>query len=104
VSGPRGGVRGQTDTALRTITLYVDARDATHRAAHDLAHEVGAPAARWSPAQAGSDYATGAGDFAEVFARCHAASPEFRSRLAPRPADACALLSAGARADAPRRR
>jgi hypothetical protein len=125
VSGPRPGVRGQTDTKLRTITLYVDARDATHRVAHDLAHEIGhaydarrlsaaqrsawvrargAPAAAWFPAQAGSDYASGAGDFAEVFARCHAASPEFRSRLAPRPADACALLPAEARADAMSRR
>jgi hypothetical protein len=125
VSGPRAGVRGQTDTTLRTITLYVDARDATHRVAHDLAHEIGhaydarrlgaaqrsawlrargAPAASWFPAQAGSDYASGAGDFAEVFARCHAASPEFRGRLAPRPADACALLPAEARADAMTRR
>ena len=125
VRGARPGVRGQTDTKLRTITLYVDARDATHRVAHDLAHEIGhaydarrlagavraawlrargAPSAAWFPARAGSDYASGAGDFAEVFARCHAASPEFRSRLAPRPADACALLPAGARADALARR
>ena len=37
-------------------------------------------------------------DFAEVFARCHAASSEFRSRLALPPADPCAVLPAAARA------
>ncbi len=121
VAGPdAGAVRGATDTKLATITLYVDDRDAAHRVAHDLAHEIGhaydarrltaaardawlrargAPSARWSPGGPASDYNTGAGDFAEVFARCHAASPEFRSRLAPRPADACALLPPGARTD-----
>ncbi|HUR84869.1 MAG TPA: hypothetical protein VMY78_05950 [Solirubrobacteraceae bacterium] len=121
VAGPRGdGVRGATDTKLRTITLYVLPGDGAHRVAHDLAHEIGhayddrrltederedwlrvrgAPRARWFPGGPASDYDTGAGDFAEVFARCHAASPEFRSRLGPRPADACSLLPAGARAD-----
>jgi hypothetical protein len=122
VRGAAGEVRGQTDTQRRTIALFVDARDAPHRVAHDLAHELGhaydasrmtparrrawlrargAPDAPWSPvAGRASDYESGAGDFAEVFARCHAASPEFRSRLAPPPADACALLPAGARTDA----
>jgi hypothetical protein len=121
VRGAFGGVRGQTDPRRRTITLYVHSGDAAHRVAHDLAHEIGhaydrlrltaaqrrawlhtrgAAGAAWLPTATASDYATGAGDFAEVFARCHAASPEFRSRLAPRPADACALLPAGAHADA----
>lgn len=122
VRGARGAIRGRTDTALRTITLYVHAADAPHRVAHDLAHELGhafdarrmtaprrrawlrargAPRAPWSPAAGrASDYDSGAGDFAEVFARCHAASPEFRSRLAPRPADACGLLAAAARTSA----
>lgn len=120
VRGPRDAIRGATDTKLRTITLYVRAGDAAHRVAHDLAHEIGhaydaerlsfvqriawlrargAPAAGWFPGGRASDYSTGAGDFAEVFARCHAASPEFRSRVAGRPADACALLPAGARTD-----
>lgn len=120
VRGAFGAVRGQTDPRRRTITLYVHAGDAAHRVAHDLAHEIGhaydhlrltaaqrrawvgargAPGAAWFPTATASDYATGAGDFAEVFARCHAASPEFRSRLAPRPADACALLPAGAHTD-----
>jgi hypothetical protein len=117
VRAARPGVRGATDRATRPITLYVDEREAAHRVAHDLAHELGhayddrrmdaAARARWlrergarapwSPGGARSDYETGAGDFAEVFARCHAASSEFRSRLAPPPADACALLPAGAR-------
>jgi hypothetical protein len=120
VRGAHGDVRGQTSTGRRTITLYVRSGDAPHRIAHDLAHEIGhaydavrltdaqrrawlrargARSARWFPdAGTASDYATGAGDFAEVFARCHAASPDFRSRLAPRPVDACGLLPAGARA------
>ena len=42
-------------------------------------------------------------DFAEVFARCHAASPEFRSRLAPPPPDACAALPPAARGHGMRR-
>ncbi len=115
---PRPGVRAEHDARRRTITLYVNPLDAPHRVAHDLAHELGhawdaerledadrreylrirgAPGAPWWPAAPGDDYASGAGDFAEVFARCHAASPEFRSRLAPIPADACAALPETAR-------
>lgn len=125
VRGAFGDVRGQTNTGRRTITLYVHAGDAAHRVAHDLAHEIGhaydhlhltaaqrrawlrargAATTHWFPDGTASDYASGAGDFAEVFARCHAASPEFRSDLAPRPADACALLPAGAHAGALRAR
>ncbi len=115
---PRPGVRAEHDARRRTITLYLNPLDAPHRVAHDLAHELGhawdaerlddvgrreylrgrgAPGAAWWPAAPGDDYASGAGDFAEVFARCHAASPEFRSRLAPVPADACAALPQAAR-------
>jgi hypothetical protein len=118
VAGPVAGLRGQTDTAARTITLFVAPHDAPHVVAHDLAHEIGhafdarrltaaqraawlrargAPGARWFPGRAGSDYRSGAGDFAEVFALCHASSPVYRSRLAPRPADACRVLPAPAR-------
>jgi hypothetical protein len=121
VRGPLAGVRGATDRTARTVTLYADDRQAAHRVAHDLAHELGhayddrrmnaaararwlrvrgaAAGTRWSPGGAVSDYETGAGDFAEVFARCHAASSEFRSRLSAAPADACALLPAGARSE-----
>jgi hypothetical protein len=118
IAGPRPDVRAQTDTAARTITLFVSPADAPHRVAHDLGHELGhafdavrlstaqraaylrargAPGAAWWPGGAVSDYRSGAGDFAEVFALCHAASPEFRSRLAPRPQDPCGLLPPGAR-------
>jgi hypothetical protein len=110
-------LRGLTDTGRRTITLYLARGDAPHRTAHDLAHEIGhawdaehmtpasrraylasrgVPKAQWWPGNRRSDYAVGAGDFAEVFALCHAASPDFRSTLAPRPADACAALPARA--------
>ena len=115
---PRRGVRAATNTGTRTITIFLDPPDAPHRVAHDIAHELGhawdalhldaagrraylhgrgVPHAAWWPRTVGADYDTGAGDFAEVFARCHAASPEFRSRLAPPPADACAALPAAAR-------
>jgi hypothetical protein len=118
VAGPVAGLRGQTDTAARTITLFVSPRDAPHVVAHDLAHEIGhafdarrltaavraaylrargVPAAPWFPGRTASDYRSGAGDFAEVFALCHASSPVYRSRLAPRPADACRVLPAAAR-------
>jgi hypothetical protein len=114
----RAGFEGNIDRGDRRITLFMDGREAPHRVAHDLAHEIGhafdfermtsadrraylarrgRPDAPWWPKGA-SDYGVGAGDFAEVFALCHAASPTFRSRLAPRPADPCALLPATARA------
>ena len=113
-----GDLRARTDADARTITLFLRPRDAAHRVAHDLAHEVGhaydlesmSDAARveylrgrgaadtpWWPGGRRSDLEVGAGDFAEVFALCHAASPEFRSRVAPRPDDACASLPQGAR-------
>ena len=113
------GLRALTDTVAHTITLYMAQGDAAHRVAHDLAHELGhawdaehmtpatrhaylagrgVPRATWWPTQPGrSDYGVGAGDFAEVFALCHAASPDYRSHLAPRPIDPCAVLPQGAR-------
>jgi hypothetical protein len=118
IAGPLAGVRGQTDTAQRTITLFVSPHDAPHRVAHDLGHEIGhafdaqrlngaaragylrargVSSARWSPGAQASDYESGAGDFAEVFALCHTASPEFRSRLAARPVDPCRVLPISAR-------
>jgi streptogramin lyase len=111
----RVGVRAMTDTRHHTITIYVRTTDRPQRIAHDIAHELGhaydarflrprdrhaylvlrgRPRAVWWPAAAGSDYASGAGDFAEVFAICHAPSKEFRSTLAPRPKRPCALLGA----------
>jgi hypothetical protein len=119
IAGPLPGVRGRTDTAARTITLFVSPRDAPHRVAHDLGHEIGhafdaarlsaaeraaylrargVPSAPWWPGSRASDYRSGAGDFAEVFALCHAASPDYRSRLAGRPQDPCGSLPKPARA------
>jgi len=106
-------VRAQTDTVTHRITVFLARGDAVHRVAHDIGHELGhaydathltnaqrasyleargAQGAVWFPGDRFSDYDTGAGDFAEVFAACHAASPEFRSRLRPRPSQPCSLI------------
>ena len=119
VAGPVAGLRGQTDNATRTITLFVSPDDMPNVVAHDLVHEIGhafdaqrmtaaqraaylrargVPGAPWLPGAQASDYRSGAGDFAEVFALCHAASPVYRSRLAARPADPCGALPTAARA------
>jgi hypothetical protein len=119
VAGPVAGLRGRTDTAARTITLYVAPGDAPGAVAHDLGHELGhafdstrltdadraaylrargVAGATWFPGGRASDYRSGAGDFAEVFALCHAASTVYRSRLAARPQDPCGVLPKQARA------
>lgn len=111
---PRPGVRAQADLGKRVVTVFMAADDVPHRVAHDIAHEFGhayderfltdaarrrylrlrAAAGRaWWPGGQVSDYHTGAGDFAEVFARCTAASPEFRSTLAAPPPDPCRVLT-----------
>lgn len=108
----RPGVRAQVDGAGKTISVFLRDGDAPHVVAHDIAHELGhafdqarlsdadrrdylarrgVSEAAWLPTGA-SDYGVGAGDFAEVFALCHAASPDFRGTLAPRPENACELL------------
>jgi hypothetical protein len=105
-------VRAQVDRSNATISVYLRDGDAPHVVAHDIAHELGhaydqtrmsdadrrdylarrgVPDAAWLPT-GDSDYAVGAGDFAEVFALCHSASPDFRGMLAPRPENACELL------------
>lgn len=112
----RAGIRAQTDPERRIITVFLRQGDADHVVAHDIGHELGhaydlthldaplrarylsargAAGADWSIASP-DDYGTGAGDFAEVFALCHVASPDFRSTLAVRPVDPCRLLPKGA--------
>jgi hypothetical protein len=119
IAGPVPGLRGQTDNTARTITLFVGPNDTPNVVAHDLGHELGhafdarrltdaqraaylrargAAHAAWFPGPKTSDYRSGAGDFAEVFALCHAASPVYRSRLAGRPQDPCGALPKEARA------
>ena len=116
----RRQLRGMTDTGVHRITVFVRPGDAPHVIAHDIAHEMGhaydarfmdgaarqkylerrgRPTASWWPSDdLADDYATGAGDFAEVFASCHAASPVFRSHLAAVPQSACSMLPARPRA------
>lgn len=114
---PRDGLRAMTDTGNRRITIFASQYDDDVRVAHDVAHEIGhafddrkltarsrdrylelrgAVGTNWLPAGGddASDYASGAGDFAEVFAACHSPSLEFRSTVALRPADPCGLVAA----------
>ena len=112
----RAGTRAQVDTDAKEITVFLRRGDTPAIVAHDIAHEIGhavdaerlddagrrtylarrgVPGAEWLPGAA-SDYASGAGDFAEVFALCHAASADFRGTLAGRPENACELLPAEA--------
>jgi hypothetical protein len=94
-AGPRDGYRGNTNTVTRTITVYVGAVDTPTDVAGVLAHELGhafdvmyldaeARAAwqdlrdldgPWWPESGAADFAVGAGDFAEAFARVVADSP-----------------------------
>ncbi len=112
----RAAVRADTNRDSRVITVYLRTGDLPGFVAHDIAHEMGhafddrrmnaasrraylrargVPNAAWWP-RSRSDYAVGAGDFAEVFALCHAPSAVFRSTLAPRPDNPCALLPVAA--------
>jgi len=109
----RPGIRAATDKVHRAITIYVRLADSPQRIAHDIAHELGhafdarylgprgrhayvvlrgRPHAAWWPSHAGSDYASAAGDFAEVFALCHAPGREYLSTFARRPAHPCVLV------------
>jgi hypothetical protein len=113
----RSGLRGQTLVAARQIQIYVregeTAVGVRRILAHELGHAVdlsrntdqdrarwlarrGASGQAWWPSAQRSDFASGAGDFAEVFARWLVGNGDFRSRLAPAPASAeIAELAAG---------
>lgn len=113
----RSGLRGQTLVTARQIQIYVregeTAVGVRRILAHELGHAVdlshntdqdrarwlarrGASGQAWWPSAQRSDFASGAGDFAEVFARWLVGNGDFRSRLAPAPAPAeVAQLAAG---------
>lgn len=102
-----GGLIGLTDPHARTITVFVREQQSDHSLrvtiAHEIAHaldfETGNDAQRrgylerrdlaastpWFPCARCSDYASGAGDWAEVFAYWLAGPGDFRSELAGPP-------------------
>lgn len=104
-----GGVLGRADGRARVVTLFVKPGQSELSLRVTLAHEIGhvvdyltstsasrrdylaargiSPRA-WFPCSGCSDYASPAGDFAEVFALWLAGPGDFRSRLAGPPARA----------------
>lgn len=104
----RSGVRGLTFPDRQVIEVYVRGGDTPESLAHVVAHELGhavdvtyftqvqrsawlaarglAPRTIWFPGAPGvSDFATGAGDFAESFAWVHAPVGAWKGELAPPP-------------------
>jgi hypothetical protein len=111
----RGGTLGLFEPDSRRVTVYVAPTQSTQGLRVTIAHELGhaldslvstaatrrsylvargaSPRTAWLPCGRCSDYASGAGDFAEVFALAVAGRGDFRSRLAaePTPAQLTAL-------------
>lgn len=103
----RGGLLGQYNPRSRHISIYVKRTQSQQGLRVTLAHELGhalddrvnsvvsrkaylqarglSTSTPWLPCLACSDYASGAGDFAEVFALWVAGRGDFRSRLAGEP-------------------
>lgn len=106
----RGSWQGLADTGTRQVTVWVRPTDTVARVQVTVAHELGhvldyttltdadrqrylAMRGRsdcrdpWYPRNGTSDYASPAGDFAEVYALWRGGRGDFRSRFAPAPAD-----------------
>jgi hypothetical protein len=101
------GLLGLTDSRARTITIYVRSTESDVVLAHSIGHEMGhaldfsrgssaksqlyltirhlSPSLDWFGCNSCSDYATPAGDWAEVFAQWLAGPGDFRSQLAGPP-------------------
>ncbi len=97
------GLLGLTDATTRTITVYVRSGESDLVVAHSIAHEIGhavdftrgsaakhqlyltirhLPRQQWYGCNDCTDYATPAGDWAEVFAQWLVGPGDFRSRMA----------------------
>ncbi len=105
LAGGRTGLLGLTEPQDRSITIYVRAGQSDRSLLDTLAHEIGHAvditygtkarrdeylrlrgiSSAWWPCGSCSDYASGAGDFAEVFAVWVVGSHSFSSQLAGRP-------------------
>jgi hypothetical protein len=105
-----GGLLGLTDAGSRTITVYVRTRMSDVVLSHTIAHEIGhaldftrgtaltharylatrrlGGTLAWFGCGSCTDYATPAGDWAEVFATWLAGPGDFRSQLAGPPSAA----------------
>jgi hypothetical protein len=113
----RRGVRGLTHPDQRVIEIFLRKGDSPQRVAHVVAHELGhavdltllsalerdlwrqgrgyGPGTVWYPSADGqSDFATGAGDFAEAFAWLHGPGGQWSGELGPPPTGAQAVLMA----------
>jgi hypothetical protein len=111
----RQGVRGLTYSQRRLIEIFVRPGDSPAVLAHVVAHELGhavdltllsplerelwrqgrgqGPGTVWFPGAPGqSDFATGAGDFAEAFAWLHGPGGQWSGELGPPPSAAQAVL------------
>ncbi|MDP1793887.1 MAG: hypothetical protein Q8K63_07085 [Acidimicrobiales bacterium] len=116
--GPMTGVLGETNSSTKVITIFVRDSHSVTAIARTLAHEMGHAldfsqttineakqylairglpyaVADWYPCNACNDYASPAGDFAEVFAYSLLGPGDFRSEIGPAPtAEQLAQLSA----------